>query len=266
MRQTDAGARNGPAIEEGTVAPDILRELYRDLSRASPARLAFTRQAFQMLPQLADPRILDIGCGQGGPTLELARLSGGQVTGLDIDQSALHELATRASAEGLSDRIHAVHGSMSDIELADASFDIVWSEGSIHILGFERALREWYRLIRPRGFLVAHDMAWLQPDPPAEIVDCPQLAYPGMKTLSEYVALIPDHGYDLVGHFVVPADFWWVDYFVPMMARIGELRTKYADDQAAQEVLDREQRAAELFQAYSAWYSSVFLVMQRGAL
>jgi SAM-dependent methyltransferase len=247
------------------MAPDILHELYWELSRGSPARLAFTRKAFEMLPELDDPTILDVGCGQGGPTLELARLSGGHVTGLDIDQSALQELATRASAEGLAERVHGVHGSMSDIEFADASFDIIWSEGSIHVLDFERALREWRRLVRPRGFLVAHDMAWLQPDPPAEIVNCPQLAYPGMKTVSEYVALIPDHGYDLVSHFVVPADFWWADYFVPMAARIDELRTKYADDQAAQGILDREQRAAELFQAYSAWYSSVFLLMQRGA-
>jgi SAM-dependent methyltransferase len=247
------------------MAPDILRELYWELSRGSPARLAFTRKAFQMLPELKEPRILDVGCGQGGPTLELARLGGGHVTGLDVDQSALQALATRASAEGLADRVTGVHGSMADIEFANASFDIVWSEGSIHVLGFDRALREWRRLIRPGGFLVAHDMAWLQPDPPAEIIDCPQLAYPGMKTVSEYVALIPDHGYDLLGHFIVPADFWWADHFVPMAARIGELRTKYAGDRAAEEILDREQRAADLFQAYTAWYSSVFLIMQRGA-
>jgi len=243
---------------------DILRELHGDL-RESPARLAFTRKAFQMLPELDKPRILDIGCGQGGPTLELARLSGGQVTGLDIDQAALDELARRAGEEGLSDRIQVVCGSMLDMEFADESFDVIWSEGSMWVLGFERALKEWQRFIRPRGFLVVHEMAWLRPDPPAEIRSCWQLVYPGIRTVSEYVKQVPEHGYDLIGHFALPDDFWSADYFVPIMARIAELRIKYAEDQAAQSVLDQEQRAAELYKKYFNWYGSMFLVMMSQA-
>jgi ubiquinone/menaquinone biosynthesis C-methylase UbiE len=245
------------------VAPDIQRELHGELSRGSPARLGFTRKAFQMLPDLDNPRILDVGCGQGGPTLELARLSGGQVTGLDIDQSALDELARRAEEEGLSDCIEAVHGSMFDMDFADESLDVIWAEGSMHILGFERALAEWRRFIRPGGFLVVHEMAWLRPDPPAEVVKCPELAYPGIRTVSQYAGQVPDHGYDLVGHFALPEDFWLLDYFDPMMARLRELRKKYADDQAAQSTLDSEQRAADLYREHSKWYGSVFLVMQK---
>jgi SAM-dependent methyltransferase len=243
--------------------PDVLRELHWELSRGSPARLAFTRRAFQMLPDLEDPRILDVGCGQGGPTLELARLSGGLVTGLDIDQSALDELARRSAGEGLSDCVQVVRGSMADIDFVDESFDVIWAEGSMHILGFERALAEWRRLISPSGFLVVHEMIWLRPDPPAQVVNCPQLAYPGIGTVSEYIEQVPDHGYGLVGHFVLPEDFWLADYFVPMVARIRQLRRKYAGDQAAQRMLDSEQRAADLYSKHSKWYGSVFLVMQK---
>lgn len=243
---------------------DILRELHGGLSRGSPARRGFTRKAFHMLPELHNPRILDVGCGQGGPTLELARLSGGQVTGLDIDESALHELARRAGEEGVADRVQVVHGSMFDTELADGSFDVIWSEGAMWVLGFERALGEWRRFIRPHGFLVVHEMVWLRPDPPPEIRDCRQLAYPGIRTASEYIEQVPRHGYDLLGQFVLPDDFWWVEYFAPMVARIGELRAKYAEDRAAQSVLDGEQRAADLYKKHFGWYGSVFLVMQRG--
>jgi SAM-dependent methyltransferase len=246
------------------MTPDIQRELHGELSRGSPARLGFTRKAFQMLPDLHTPRILDVGCGQGGPTLELARLSGGQVTGLDTDPWALHELARRAEEEGLSGRVQVVHGSMSDMDFAEESFDVIWSEGSMHILGFERALGEWRRFISPRGFLVVHETVWLQPDPPPELMNCQQLAYPGIRTVSEYVEQIPQHGYDLVGHFVLPEDFWWVDYFVPMVARIRELWKKYSGDQAAQRTLDREQRAADLYRKYRRWYGSAFLIMQKG--
>jgi SAM-dependent methyltransferase len=246
------------------MASDILHELYWELSRGSPERLAFTRQAFEMLPELDRPRILDIGCGQGGPTLELARLSGGHVTGLDIDQTALDELVAQAAAEGMSDRVNVVHRSMTDITFGDGSFDLVWCEAAMVAIGFARALREWRRLIRPRGFLVVHDMAWLKPDPPAEIVNTPQVAHPEMRTISEYIALVARNGYELLGHLILPADFWWGDHFVPLLARIGELRREYAVDRAVQKILDREQRAADLFQAYSEWYGSVFLLMQRG--
>jgi ubiquinone/menaquinone biosynthesis C-methylase UbiE len=246
------------------VAPDIQRELHGELSKGSPARLGFTRTAYQMLPDLDKPRILDVGCGQGGPTLELARLSGGQVTGLDIDESALLELARRADEEGLSDHIQVTHGSMFELDFADGSFDVIWSEGSMHILGFERALGEWRRFIRPRGFLVVHEMVWLRPNPPSEIKSCWQMAYPGIRTASEYVEQIPEHGYRLVGHFVLPEDFWWADYYVPMVARIAELRKEYAEDQKAQGTLDKEERAAELYRKHSKWYGSVFLVMQKG--
>ena len=243
---------------------DILRELHGELSRGSPARLGLTRRAYAMLPTLLNPKILDVGCGRGGPTLELARISGGLVTGLDIDQAALDELARRAGEEGLSDRVQVVHGSMLDMHFAEGSFDVIWSEGSMWVVGFERALGEWRRFIRARGFLVVHEMAWLRPDPPTEIKSCSQLVYPGIRTASECVEQVPEHGYDLLGHLVLPEDFWWTDYFAPMLARISELREKYAEDPAAQRALDQEQRAADLYKKHSGWYGSVFLVMQRG--
>lgn len=242
---------------------DILSELHAELGRGSPARLGFTRKAFQMLPELDNPRILDLGCGQGGPTLELARLSGGQVTALDIDQAAIDKLARRAGEEGLSNRVQAVRGSMSDLAFSWESFDVIWSEGSMWVLGFERALAEWQRFIRPHGFLVVHEMAWLRPDPPSEIRNCWQLVYPGIRTASEYVERVPEHGYHLIGQFALPEDFWWADYYVPMLARLGDLRKKYAGDQAAQKVLDKEQQAADLYEKYVKWYGSMFLVMQR---
>lgn len=55
----------------------LQRQIHEELSRPSPARLGFTGQAFHMLPKLDNPRLLGIGCGAGGPTLELARVSGG---------------------------------------------------------------------------------------------------------------------------------------------------------------------------------------------
>jgi hypothetical protein len=56
--------------------------------------------------------------------------------------------------------------SMFEIDLPDASLDVLWAEGAIFIIGFERGLAEWRRLIRPGGFMAMHEMCWLRFDPP----------------------------------------------------------------------------------------------------
>jgi SAM-dependent methyltransferase len=245
------------------MATDIYREIRAGFSTASPARLGFTRKAFEMLPELDHPRILDIGCGQGGPTLELARLSNGEVIGLDIDQECLDELWMRIGEAGLSDRVHVVNGSMREMDFQDESFDVIWSEGSIHVVGFEEGLEEWGTFIRPNGFLVAHDMVWLQPYPPQEIVAHWQSVYPGITTVSERLEQIPLCGYEVIGHFPVPEHLWWLDYYGPLEERIPTLRQKHAEDESALEVLVQAQAEVDLFKKYSRWYGSAFFVMQR---
>jgi SAM-dependent methyltransferase len=209
------------------------------------------------------PRILDIGCGQGFPTLELANLSHGEIIGLDISQGDLDQLLKKIIEAGLSHRVQVVNGSMFDMDFPDESFDVVWSEGSIHIIGFERGLKEWRKLIRSRGFLVIHEMTWLHPNPPQEIVDRWQSIYPGIRTAPEYIYTIPIYGYMLIDHIPLPEDVWWRDYYGLLEARIADLRSKYPKDRQVQSLLDEEQREVDLFKRYSKWYGSAFYLMQK---
>lgn len=103
--------------------------------------LKYTRKAFRMLPEINRPQILDIGCGSGIPTLELARLSQGKVIGIDIDQSALDRFKTIIEASGMAGQVQVLHCSISDMAFPDGSFDIIWSEGSIYAIGFKKGLQ-----------------------------------------------------------------------------------------------------------------------------
>jgi ubiquinone/menaquinone biosynthesis C-methylase UbiE len=201
-----------------------------------------------MLPKLDKPRILDIGCGPGGPTMELARLSGGSVIGLDNHQSYLDVLEEKIRKAGLSERIKAVNGSMFTMDFPEESFDIIWAEGSIYIIGFKRGLKDWRKFIKPQGFLVVHEMTWLKSDPPNEIADYWKRMY---------------RGYDVLGHFPLPEDAWWEEYYHPLEERINKLRAKYRNDPEALRILDSEQEEIDLYRKYSAWYGYVSYVMQR---
>lgn len=77
---------------------ETLLEIYQDHLREGFNK--YTRKAFQMLPGLDKPEILDIGCGSGVPTIELARLSNGQIIGLDIQQFLLDELKRKGEKAG----------------------------------------------------------------------------------------------------------------------------------------------------------------------
>jgi SAM-dependent methyltransferase len=242
---------------------DIFFEVHTNLPREGPGRDKYTAKAFQMLPRLREPRILDIGCGPGGPTLELARLSGGHVIGMDIHQPYLDRLSQKIVEAGVSSRVEALNCSMFEMSFLDESFDIVWAEGSIYLIGFERGLKEWRQFIKPNGFLVVHEMTWLRPEPPQEICNYWKEMYPGIRTVPENVELIPTCGYDLIGHFTLPEDAWWTEYYGPLEDRLEVLRKKYVDDAKALAVLDEEQREIDMYRKYQQWYGSVFFVMQK---
>ena len=242
---------------------DIEHAIHGGLEAARSAGLRYTRRAFGMLPELRHPWILDVGCGPGPVTQELARLGGGQVVGLDIDRAALDGPSTRVDEQGLAGQVQLIHGSMFAIGFRDGRFDVVWAEGSLQFMGFERALRSWRRLIKPGGFLVVHEMAWLRPDPPQAIVDRWQPVFAEISTVASYLIQLPACGYLPIGHFSLPEDFWWVNYYAPLQERIRALREEVAGDRATQQILEREQREVDLFQAHARWYGSAFLVMQR---
>jgi len=132
----------------------------RDLARERLSK--YTRKAFRMLPRMDRPRILDIGCGSGVGTMELARLTRGEVTGIDIDRPALEKFARKIKGARLTDRVQAVYCSMFDMDYADESFDIIWSEGSIYAIGkkLEHISKCGYELLG--HFLISQETWWTE--------------------------------------------------------------------------------------------------------
>ncbi len=188
---------------------DFLVEINKDRFRERLNK--YTRQAFQMLPKLEKPRILDIGCGSGVPTIELAKLSDGEIIGIDTNQSLLDKLNRKIEEMGFSNRVKTMKCSLFEIDFPDESFDIIWAEGSIWIIGFEKGLKKWRRLLKPKGFLVVHDE---------------------IKTVSNKLKEIPSYGYRLVNHFQLPKNAWWTEYYRPLEKQIKEICIKYKDTEA----------------------------------
>ena len=112
--------------------------------------------------------------------------------------------------------------------------------------------------------MVIHEMIWFQPNPPREIYDYWKSYYPGIQTAPEYLKQITDFGYNLVGHFTLPEDAWWSEYYGPLERRIKELHSKYLDYPKTLLILDKEQSEIDITRQYHKWYGSAFFVMQKG--
>jgi SAM-dependent methyltransferase len=96
---------------------------------------------------------LDLGCGPGQLTLEVAKASGLEVTGLDIEPEAIDVAAQYAKACGLASRMHWVAADVHALPYADNSFDVVMSRGSIFFWRDQAtALREIMRVLKPGGW------------------------------------------------------------------------------------------------------------------
>ncbi len=242
---------------------EIFREIHSGLPQEGPGNDESTQRALGLVPNLpAVPKILDVGCGPGRQTLALASRTDGKITAVDTHQPFLEELKKRSRAAGLSDRIFTRNCSMAEMNFAEHSFDLIWSEGAIYIMGFQDGLENWRRFLKPRGCLAATEVAWLVADPPAEILKFWEEAYPAITTIAQNRRIIKDAGYALQGDFTLPESAWWDGYYRPLEKRLAQLRIKHADNQAALDYLESERQEIDLFRKYSEVYGYVFYVMQ----
>ena len=204
--------------------------------------LKYTRKAFESLPELETPRILDVGCGSGIPTIELAKLSNGVIIGVDIDQGALEELNRKIENEGLSKRIRTINSSLLELDLPNESFDIIWAEGVINEIGHKKGFKGCYQLLKPNGFLVLHH---------------------DVKMMKNQFKKLSSYGYKLVNSFPLPEAAWWDEYYKPLELRIAKLRDKYKNDPEAHVVFEQHQKEMDMVKKNPKAFSSAFYILQK---
>lgn len=241
---------------------EVFFAIHAGLPRGGPGSRASTARALELArPLPRRPAVLDLGCGPGAQTLDLADLlPDASITAIDLYEPFVLEAERRARQQGVSDRVRVEVGDMAALAFPPASFDLIWCEGAAYIIGVEDALRAWKPLLKAGGRLALSEAAWLRPDPPEESRRFWQ-AYPAMTDVEGNRARVRAAGYRLLGDFVLPVEAWMDDYYEPMRHRIRELEHRYAGDPAALAVLHKEAKEIEIFERHGDGYGYLFLVM-----
>jgi ubiquinone/menaquinone biosynthesis C-methylase UbiE len=242
----------------------VFFEIHSGLPREAPGSNQSTRIAFASITDLPrNPVILDIGCGPGAQTIAIAQLSEGLIHAVDNHRPFLEQLKQNAARAGLNGKIISSLGDMNELPFKANSFDLIWAEASLYIIGVKKAFELWRPLIRSNGYIAFTEISWLRRDLPEEIRTFWRNAYPSMTSISENIKIIESSGFELVRRFNLPEDDWWSDYYNPITKKLPALKNKYKDDPEALDVIANEENEIDLFRRYSAYFGYVFYIARR---
>jgi phosphoethanolamine N-methyltransferase len=155
-------------------------------------------------------RVLDIGCGLGGPVFEMAQTHGCEVVGIDLEAPLIARAQEAARAKGLDDRCTFRTVEKGPLDFPDQSFDIVATSGAITQTADKAGIfGECRRVLRPGGWLTCYD--WLKSEAPLSDdmhywFKMEGITY-ALQTLDEYEVHFKDCGFEEVS--VVDATDWY---------------------------------------------------------
>ncbi|RVX75460.1 Sterol 24-C-methyltransferase erg-4 [Exophiala mesophila] len=108
-------------------------------------------------------RVLDVGCGVGGPAREIIKFTGANVTGLNNNDYQIERSLRYAKKEGLEDKWSAVKGDFMQMSFPENSFDAVYAiEATVHAPSLQGVYEQIFKVLKPGGVFGVYE--WLMTD------------------------------------------------------------------------------------------------------
>lgn len=242
----------------------LICEYFSSIQRQGPGSDASTHEAIAAIPDInPNFKIADIGCGTGSSAIQLAKETHAAVLAVDLFADFLVKVKQNAELAGVSDKVSTLQADMTQLSLENESLDLIWSEGAIYNIGFEKGLREWNRFIRRNGYIAVTESTWLTDSRPSEIENFWMDAYPQMDTLEKNVAKMAQAGYHIIKTAVLSNDCWTKEFYEPQENAQRVFIERHPDDFTANELVKNQRHEAELFSKYNKYYGYVWYIGQK---
>lgn len=243
---------------------DLICEYFSSVSRQGPGSPEVTRKALGFIDNLTEEsRIADIGCGTGGQTMVLAQHAPGHITGFDLFPKFIELFNANAAKLNLQGKVQGTVCSMDALPFQAEELDLIWSEGAIYNIGFERGINEWRKFLKTGGYLAVSEASWFTARRPAEIHKFWMDAYPEIDTIPNNVAKIQKAGYIPVATFILPENCWLEHFYAHMPAAREKFLKKHPGNKTAEELIANQCHEESLYLKYKAFYGYVFYIARK---
>ena len=152
---------------------------------------------------------------------------------------------------------------MDDLPFDRNEFDIIWSEGAIDIMGFEKGISQWKKYCKHGGYIVVSDMTLFISPAPEELLNFWKPYGVTVSTEEEKSRQISDAELQLLRMFRLEEKGWLNHYYEPMQKVIDKLRKDRGDVQECAGVLNALEQEAGIYRKFGKYYGYTFFVMQK---
>jgi len=142
--------------ELGHDPQNLTPEILSTIEHLHSGGLATTRDQAKRIVLAEESRVLDVGCGIGGPARYLAHTYGCRVDGIDLTPELIETGRALTERCKLADRVVLQVGNAMELPYPDQSFDVVWCQNvTMNIADKAGFLAGVYRVLKPGGLFTA---------------------------------------------------------------------------------------------------------------
>jgi len=240
---------------------DLLCESHVGLKRQGPGSTEMTLKALSFLDDLNKiSQVIDLGCGTGGQTMVLAQNISGNITGVDLFPEFINVFNDNAKKLNLQERVKGIVGSMDNLSFQKEEFDLIWSEGAIDNIGFEKGLSYFHGFLKKNGYICVSCPSWFTNHRPDEIEKMWEEAVHGLDTIDKNISIMRKTGYSFIAAFILPEKCWIDNYFTPRIEAENRLLEKYKGNKIVEDYVKDERYEVDLYKKYKQYYGYAFYI------
>jgi ubiquinone/menaquinone biosynthesis C-methylase UbiE len=202
----------------------------------------YTRKAYESIPNIEKPNILDLGCGTGVQTLEIASITNGNILAVDTDKDCLEWFESKIKKLKLGKRIKIINNSVLNVAFQENSYDIIIAEGLFNVIGFGKALTRFSKLLKVNGYFMIHDDA---------------------LNRDKKTKLFEDHQFELVKSFMLDESVWWDQYYDCMEKAIVDFGKRDDIDKKSYKLLKEVQSEIDWYKEDPSEFRSIYYILRK---
>ncbi|MDR1568171.1 MAG: hypothetical protein LBS33_05795 [Streptococcaceae bacterium] len=149
---------------------------------------------------------------------------------------------------------------MEELYCPKETVDLIFSEGAIDAIGFEKGLKYWYQFIKKDSYVAVTCPSGLSRERPKEVEKFWSEAGSSLDSVDRNISIMQEIGFSHIATFVLPEKDWTENYFIPRAAGEEKLLEKYAGNQLVSDYVAQDKYEARLYQSYQQSYGYVFYI------